>query len=69
MDLDLTDDKKGALIKELDQVIREDRYPLSPRIMMLKAILGKLRPEPERPPLPPIKYYDPPSKGRYRRRG
>ena len=70
MNLDLTDDEKGALIKELDQIIREDRYPLSPRILMMKAILGKLRPEPERPPLPPIKYYEPPKAvTRKRRRG
>jgi hypothetical protein len=52
MNLDLTDDEKTALIRELDGIIRDDRYPLSPRILMLKAILGKLRPEPERPPLP-----------------
>jgi hypothetical protein len=32
MDLDLTDDEKNARIKELDGIIREDRYPLSPRI-------------------------------------
>jgi hypothetical protein len=63
MDLDLTDDEKAALIRELDGIIREDRYPLSPRIMTLKAILGKLRPEPVHPPLPPLKYYEPP-KGR-----
>jgi hypothetical protein len=68
MELDLTDEEKAALIKELDQIIREDRYPLSPRIMTLKAILGKLRPMPERPPSPPIKYYEPPRRGRYARR-
>ena len=70
MDLDLTDDEKAALIRELDQIIREDRYPLSPRILMLKAILGKLAPEPVRPPLPPLKYYEPPKTVmRKRRRG
>jgi hypothetical protein len=42
------------------ELIDDDRYPLSPRIVMLKAILGKMRPEPERPPLPPLKYYEPP---------
>jgi hypothetical protein len=37
---------------------------------VLKEILGKLRPEPARPaPLPPRRHYEPPSKGRYRRRG
>jgi hypothetical protein len=29
------------------------RYPLSPRIVTLKEIRAKLRPEPEREPLPP----------------
>ena len=70
MDLDLTDDEKAALIRELDGIIREDRYPLSLRIMTLKAILGKLRPEPVHPPLPPLKYYEPPKAvTRKRRRG
>ena len=42
---------------------------LSPRIVALKEILGMLRPEPERPaPLSPQRHYEPPSKGRYRRR-
>ena len=68
MNLDLTDEEKAALIREFDQIIRDDRYPLSPRIMTLKAILAKLRPEPIREPLPPIKHYDPPRAGRYRRR-
>jgi len=38
MTLDLTDDEKAALLRELDQIITDDRYPLSPRIVMLKAI-------------------------------
>jgi hypothetical protein len=33
------------------------------------ADLAKLLPEPVRKPLPPLKVYAPPSKGRYRRRG
>jgi hypothetical protein len=69
MNLDLTDDGTAALILELDRIIEDDRYPLSPRIMTLKAILVKLRPEPIREPLPPIKRYDPPRAGRYRRSG
>jgi hypothetical protein len=56
MHLDLTDDEKTALIRELDRIIDDDRYPLSPRIQTLKAILAKLRPEPIREPLPPIKH-------------
>jgi CO/xanthine dehydrogenase Mo-binding subunit len=40
-----------------------------PGIVELKGILVMLRPEPDRPaPLPPLRNYEPPSKGRYRRR-
>ena len=53
----------------LDHIVRNDRYPLSPRIVALKETLGMLRPEPELDPPPPRRYYEPPSKGRYRRRG
>jgi hypothetical protein len=68
--LELTDEQTEALIRELSQIIDGDRYPLSPRIRVLKEILGKLRPEPARPePLPSRRHYEPPSKGRYRRRG
>jgi|SRR4051812_31397609 hypothetical protein len=56
-----------ALIRALSQIIENDRYPLSPRTRVLKEILGLLRPEPERPPLPPLKVYAPPWKGRYKR--
>jgi hypothetical protein len=69
MNLDLSDDEAAALLRELDAIIDNDRYPLSPRIQTLKAILNKLRPEPAREPLPPPKVYAPPSRGRYRRRG
>jgi hypothetical protein len=50
-------------------IIENDRYPVSPRILTLKAILAKIRPEPVRKPVPPLQHYEPPSKGRYRRRG
>jgi hypothetical protein len=69
MHIDLTDDEAAALTKELHDIVESDRYPLSPRIRTLRAILGKLRPEPVREPLPAPKVYAPPSKGRYRRRG
>jgi hypothetical protein len=70
MHLELTDEPTGALIGELSQIIDGDRYPLSPRIVAVKEILGMLRPEPGRPaPLPPRRHYELPSKGRYRRRG
>ena len=55
--------------RELHSIVQNDRYPLSPRIVALKEILGQLRPEPEREPLPPRRHYEPPSKGRYSQRG
>jgi hypothetical protein len=68
MNLELTDEQTEALIRELSQIIDSDRYPLSPRIVALKEILGQLRPEPEREPLPPRRHYEPLSKGQYSRR-
>jgi hypothetical protein len=69
MNLDLTDEETAALLKELDDIIQNDRFFLSPRIQTLKAIRAKIRPEPVREPSPPLKHYDRQSKGRYRRRG
>jgi hypothetical protein len=69
MKLDLTEEEVTALANELDGIVRNDRYPLSPRIQTLKAILNKLRPERAHEPLPPPKVYEPPSRGRYRERG
>ena len=60
MYLELTDEQTEALIRELGNVVQNDRYPFSPRIVALKEILGQLRPEPE--PLPPRRHYEPPSK-------
>jgi hypothetical protein len=68
MHLDLTDEETAALTKELHEIVENDRYPLSPRICTLRAILAKLRPDPVREPLPPPKVYAPPPKGRYGRR-
>jgi len=45
----------------LKRTIDDDRYPLSPRIGVLRGILAKL--EPPRPapaPQPPLKVYEPP---------
>jgi hypothetical protein len=53
MHLDLSDEEAAALLRELDSLIDGDRYFLSPRIKTLRAIRGKLRPEPDREPLPP----------------
>jgi hypothetical protein len=41
--LELTDEQTEALIRELSQIIENDRYPLSPRIRVLKEILGMLQ--------------------------
>ena len=51
MHLDLSDEEADALAQELHDIVERDRYPLSPRIPTLRAILGKLRPEPARKPL------------------
>jgi hypothetical protein len=52
----------------VNQTIDANRYPLSPRIQTLKAILAKIRPEPKREPLPPLKHYEPPRATAARRR-
>jgi hypothetical protein len=70
MTLDLTETETAALARLLSDAIDADRYPLSPRIQTLKAILGKVRPEPVRELLPPIKHYEPPrATAKRRRRG
>jgi hypothetical protein len=67
MHLDLTDEQ-AALIRELHDIIESNRYPFSPRIRTLRAILSKLRPEPVREPPPPPKVYAPPRAITARRR-
>jgi len=67
MTLDLADEEAAVLANELDRIIRNDRYPLSPRIQTLSAVLAKLRPQPVREPLPERKHYEPPRVGRRRR--
>ena len=69
MTLDVTEDETAALARLLTNTIDADRYPLSPRIQLLKGILAKIRPESAREPLPEPKRYEPPRGGRYRRRG
>jgi len=68
MTLDLSDPETDALARLLSARIAHDRYPLSPRIQTLKAILGKIRPEPPREPLPPLRHYAPPRATAKRRR-
>ena len=68
--LDLTDTEAEALAQKLVGIVDGARYPLSRRIRTLTAVLDKLRPPPARPAaaLEP-RVYEPPSKGRYGRRG
>ena len=68
MTLDLSDEESAALARLLSDTIDGDRFPLSPRIQTLKAILAKLRPEPAREPLLPLKNYPPPRATAARRR-
>ena len=46
---DLTNAETLALLNLLSETIEADRYPLSPRIQKLRAILAKLAPPPPRP--------------------
>ena len=50
MQLDLTDEEAAALLSFLNRVIADDRYPLSPRIGVLRAIRAKLPGAPREPP-------------------
>jgi hypothetical protein len=68
MNLDLLDEEAAALTQELHDIVENDRYPFSPRIRTLRAILAKLRPEQVREPLPPRKVYETPRFIRGRRR-
>jgi hypothetical protein len=54
--------------REIHDIIESDKFPLSPRIRTLRAILGKLGPEPAREPLSPPKVYAAPRFIRGRRR-
>jgi hypothetical protein len=66
--LDLSEQETDALAGLLRRTIDDDRYPLSPRVQTLKAILAKIQPEPTREPLPPLKRYAPPRATTARRR-
>jgi len=67
MVLDLSEEETDALARLLRRTIEDDRYPLSPRIQILKGSLAKIRPEPARKPLPPLKHYEAPRVGGRRR--
>jgi hypothetical protein len=66
--LDLSDEETAALTQELHDIVQNNRYPFSPRIRTLRGILAKIRPEPVREPLPPLKVYAPPRAASTRRR-
>lgn len=53
----LSDDERDALVALLRDTIAVDRFPLSPRIRLLKTILAKFEPAPQvmPEPYPPIK--------------
>jgi len=68
MNLNLSNEQAALLARELTTIIDNDRFFLSPRIQMLREIRSMIRPEPPRPPLSPIKHYEPPRVGRNRRR-
>jgi hypothetical protein len=69
MTLDPTDDEALVLAQLLRRTIDDDRYPMSPRLAPLKAILGKLDPPTPQPAMPPpLKGRAAPSAGRRRRR-
>ena len=50
MQLDLDDEETRALLNLLTEAIENDRYPLSPRIRLLRQILAKFG---EMAPAPP----------------
>jgi hypothetical protein len=58
MRLDLTEDESSALLNLLRKTIENDRYPLSPRVGLLRGIMAKFGPmappppPPARPPTP-----------------
>jgi hypothetical protein len=52
MTIDLTDEESAALVRELDRIIKDDRYFLSPRIQTLSAIRDKLKPPAPSPTKP-----------------
>jgi hypothetical protein len=53
---DLTGDDKAIIVELLRETIERDRFPMSPKIKRLKAVLAKFDPPAPRPePLPPPK--------------
>ena len=64
--INLTDEETEALLRELNEIVENDRLQFSPRIRALRGNRNKIRPEPKADsPPPPIRHYEPPRKGRY----
>jgi hypothetical protein len=68
MTLDLSDEQAALLARELRDLIDGDRFFLSPRVRTLREILNMIRSEPFRQPVPPLRSYEPPRMGPYKRR-
>jgi hypothetical protein len=56
--IDLTDNELAEVVDALRRAIREDKFPMAPRLDPLKALLAKLTNEPAKPipraPLPAL---------------
>ena len=66
MDLPLAHEQVELLVAELDRIIENDRYPLSPRIQILRGILikfGPMAPAPPPPARPPTAEERDPDRG------
>lgn len=60
MQIELSDHEREALIRFLRDGIDQDRFPLSPRLAPIRAILDKLQPPAPKPDLPEPKTIVPP---------
>jgi len=54
MQLDLTDEERDALTAFLRAGVAADKFPLSPRLKPLKAVLAKLDPKQPQSKPPPL---------------
>ena len=52
MQLDLTEEESEVLLRELNAIIENDRFPLSPRVRMLRQTAAKVPGAPPEPPPP-----------------
>ena len=66
---DFTEDERAALAAFLRDSLAADRFPMAPRWRPIKSALAKIDPQPEPPPLPPLKATGEPSMVRRKMRG